>query len=57
MPLRIDEMTTSLEIRDEERTRRMLREEIERVLRERERGDRPRRRSSTDPSAGSGMEE
>lgn len=53
MPLRIDEMTTSLEIREDEHTRRLIREEVERVLRERDRRGSPtRRRDAADPSAG-----
>lgn len=54
MPIRIDELSTSLEIRDQERLRRLVREEVERALRERERAGRPQGRSATDPSAGSG---
>jgi len=54
MAIRIDEMTTSLEIRDTERLRRLVREEVERQLRERDRSAAGRRRDPADPTAGSG---
>jgi len=48
MPIRIDEMSTTLEIQDEERLRRLVRAEVERALRDWER--RGRRRTRPDPA-------